>query len=175
MIRARLALALLLCSVAACARVPDTSPIEPTEPEGEGRVLRFAFGTTDGQEVTSENTRGAVTVLLFVTTFDLSSQVVAKHLNEVFHAHHPQIHAAAIAIEAANDAPLVDVFKSSLALDYPVAIADAPELERQVTLGYIGAVPTAIVLSGEGREILRKSGSFSARELDGWVARAQRP
>jgi len=172
-IRFRSALALCLLCLNACARVPDEPPTEASEPEG--RVLQFAFGTTDGQEVTSDNTRGRVTVLLFVTTFDLSSQVVAKHLNEVFHVHRPQIHAAAIALEAANDAPLVDVFKSTLALDYPVALADLPELEHQPTLGTIAAVPTVIVLSGEGRQIVRKSGVFTVRELESWVARAQRP
>jgi len=170
--RSALASSLLLLS-GACARVPDESAVEPPEPEG--RVLQFAFGTTDGQEVTSENTRGRVTVLVFVTTFDLSSQIVAKHLNQVFQAHHPQIHAAAIALEAANDAPLVDVFKSTLALDYPVALADMPELEHQPTLGAIAAVPTAIVLNGEGREIVRKSGVFTVRDLESWVARAERP
>ena len=164
----------LLLAATACARVPDEPAAEPSD-EHEGRVLQFAFGTTDGQEVTSESTRGRVTVLLFVTTFDLSSQIAAKRLNQVLHTHHPQINASAIALEASNDAPLVDVFKSSLGLDYPVAIADMPELAQQPTLGTIGAVPTAIVLSGEGREIVRKSGVFSVHELESWVARAQRP
>jgi hypothetical protein len=165
-----LASLLLLC---ACQRVADEPAREASE--SEGRVLQFALGTTDGEELSSANTRGRVTVLVFVTTFDMASQVVARRLNEVLLAHHPRINAGAIVLEAPKYAPLADVFKSALDLSYPVALADLPMLEQSSGLGEVKSVPTVLVLNGEGREIVRKSGSPTVSELEHWVAHAERP
>jgi hypothetical protein len=164
---------LLLAWVCACQRVPDESPADPVETEGH--VLQFAFGTTDGEELSSATTRGRVTLLVFVTTFDMASQVVAKRVNEVVLTHHPRVNGGAVVLEAPNHAPLVDAFKSALELSYPVALADLPELEQNSGLGAIRSVPTVLVLNGEGREIVRKLGTCTVSELETWVARAERP
>ena len=140
-----------------------------------GQVQRFAFGTMQGEEINSDNTRGSVTVLLFVTTFDLASQVAARRLEQVQHAHRPRIHAGAVVMEAAKYAPLADVFRSSLELSYPVAIADLPTVQQSSTFGEILSVPTALVLDAQGREVVRKSGNFTVSELETWLARAERP
>jgi hypothetical protein len=161
---------LVLCG---CQRVVDEPVAEPVETEG--RVQQFAFGTTNGEELSSTGTRGRVTVLVFLTTFDMGSQVVAKRLNEVALTHHPQINAGAVVLEAPNDAPLVDAFKSALDLSYPVALADLREVEQNSGFGEIRSVPTVVVMNGEGREIVRKTGSATVAELEAWVAHAQRP
>ena len=165
-----LALLLLLC---ACQRVVDEPAADPVETEG--RVQQFDFGTTEGEELSSVTTRGRVTVLVFVTTFDLASQVVAKRLNQVALSHHPRINAGAVVLEPPNHAPLADAFKSALELSYPVALADLPALEQSSGLGEVRSVPTVLVLNGEGREIVRKLGLCTVSELESWVARAQRP
>ena len=165
---------LAVSSLGACQRVDDSAPPELSTPS-KGRVQRFAFGTTQGEEINSDNTRGAVTVLLFVTTFDLASQVAAKRLEQVLHAHRPPIRAGAVVMEAAKYAPLADVFRSSLELSYPVAIADLATVQQSSTFGEILSVPTALVLDAEGREVLRKSGTFTVSELETWLARAERP
>jgi hypothetical protein len=173
---ASFALASLLCLCAcacACQRVVDEPAAEPADTEG--RVLQFAFGTTDGQELNSANTRGRVTVLVFVTTFDLASQVVAKRLNQVVRTHHPRINAGAVVLEAPKYAPLADVFGSALELSYPVALADQPTLEQDSGVGEVRSVPTVLVLSGEGREIVRMPGTCTVAQLESWVARAERP
>jgi len=173
-IRARLiGFALLACTLGACQRVNEAPSAELGQPS-DGRVQRFAFGTTQGEEINSENMRGSVTVLLFVTTFDLASQVAAKRLEQVLRAHRPHIHAAAVVMEAAKYAPLADVFRSSLELSYPVAIADLQAVQQSSTFGEILSVPTALVLDARGREIVRKSGSFTVSELQTWLARAER-
>ena len=161
-------------SLAACQRVDDSPQPELSAPT-HGQVQRFAFGTTEGEEINAENTRGRVTVLLFVTTFDLASQVAAKRLDQVLHAHRPRINAGAVVMEAAKYAPLADVFRSSLELSYPVAIADLLTVQQSSTLGEITSVPTALVLDAQGREIVRKTGNFTVPELESWLARAARP
>ncbi|MES1173367.1 MAG: hypothetical protein ABUL62_03485 [Myxococcales bacterium] len=184
MIRRAFAIALFCQSLGAlaCQRVNDDAhdahdaPAEDAEEsETRGQVQRYVFGTTDGQELSAESMHGRVTVLLFVTTFDLASQVAAKQLNQVFHTHRPRINAGAIVVEAAKYAPLADVFRSTLELSYPVAIADLDTLQRNSTLGEVRSVPTLIVFDAAGREELRKTGSFSPEELNGWITRGERP
>ena len=81
----------------------------------------------------------------------------------------------AVVVEAAKYAPLADVFRSTLELSYPVALADLPALEQSSGLGEVRSVPTVLVLNGEGREIVRKFGVCTVSELESWVSRAERP
>ena len=157
-----------------CQRVPDEAPPVQPSNEASGVVHRFAFGTTQGEELSAESVRGRVTCLLFVTTFDLASQIAAKRLNQLLHAHTPRINAAAVVLEAAKYAPLADVFRSSLELSYPVAIADLPTLQTSSTFGdEVSTVPALLILDAEGREVQRRSGTFTVEELDAWLSRAQ--
>jgi len=112
---------------------------------------------------------------VLVTTFDLASQVAAKRLNQVLHAHRPRINAAAVVLEAAKYAPLADAFRSVLELTYPVALADMDTVQRDSTFGEVASVPTLLVLDAEGREVARKSGNFTVPELEAWLARAEHP
>jgi hypothetical protein len=165
----------LLSLLAACQPValPDSPSSEPSPTRG--LVQRFDFGTTEGEELSSETTRGRVTVLVMVTTFDLASQVAAKRVNQVLHAHRPRINAGAVVLEAAKYAPLADAFRSVLELSYPVALADLGALQQSSTFGEVTSVPTVIVLDAEGREVARKVGNFSVAELESWLARAEHP
>ncbi len=158
----------------ACQRVVDAPLGDASQDESRGQVQRYVFGTTDGEEISADGMHGRVTLLLFVTTFDLASQVAAKRVNQVLHTHRPRINAAAVVLEAAKYAPLADVFKSTLELGYPVAIADLELLQRSSTLGDIDRVPTLLVLDAEGREMYRKNGNFTVEELEGWLEHAQR-
>ena len=166
------ALCLLLLS-GACQRVAEPPAEEPSESDTRGQVQRYVFGTTDGEELSAEGMRGRVTVLLFVTTFDLASQMAAKQLDQVLHTHTPRINAGAVVLEAPKYAPLADVFRSSLQLSYPVAIADLALLTQNSTLGEVRSVPTLIIFDAQGREVLRQYGAFSNEELDAWLTRAR--
>ena len=166
---------LFLCLLGACQRIeePPAEGATDAESEARGQVQRYVFGTTQGEELSSQTMHGRVTVLVFVTTFDLASQVAAKRVNQVFHTHRPRINAGAVVLEAAKYAPLADVFRSTLELSYPVAIADLPTLEQNSTLGEVRSVPTLLVLDAQGREVLRKTGNFSLDDLNQWLRRAE--
>ncbi|HET7544190.1 MAG TPA: hypothetical protein VFK05_30175 [Polyangiaceae bacterium] len=163
----------LLLLVSACQRVVDEPARDESDSDTRGQVQRYVFGTTQGEEISAEGMRGRVTALVFVTTFDLASQLAAKQLNQALHTHRPRINAAAVVLEAPKYAPLADVFRSSLQLSYPVAIADLAMLSRNSTLGEVHSVPTLIVFDPQGREVLRQYGAFSNEELDGWLTRAR--
>lgn len=168
----RIALAGLLLAVA-CQRVAEPLADEPSEGETRGRVQRYVFGTTQGEELSAESMRGRVTALVFVTTFDLASQIAAKRLNQALHTHRPRINAGAVVLEAPKYAPLADVFRTSLDLSYPVALADLAMLAQNSTLGEIRSVPTLVVFDAQGREAWRWSGAFSAEDLESWLTQAR--
>lgn len=169
----RKAASALLLVLAACQRVPDLPAESASDSDTRGQEQRYVFGTTEGEELSAESMRGRVTALLFVTTFDLASQLAAKQLNQALHTHTPRINAGAVVLEAPKYAPLADVFRTSLKLSYPVAIADLELLAQNSTLGEVRSVPTLIILDARGREVLRKYGAFSNEELEGWLTRAR--
>jgi hypothetical protein len=160
----------LLSLLAACSAAPAPAAERPAT---SGEELTFAFGTLDGRTVTGEGTRGRVTAILFVTTFDLSSQVAARRLGEAFRSHVPRFNALAVVLEAAENAVLVDVFRKSMHLSYPVAIADSVELKASA-FDDVDRVPTLFVLDRSGRVRARHSGMFDAHALDAWLADAER-
>jgi hypothetical protein len=157
--------------LAACSAAPPPAAA-PTR--ASGKPIEFAYGTPSGETLTSSNTRGRVTALLFVATFDLPSQVMAKRLDEVVRRHVPRVNAGAVALEAPNDAPLVDVFKTSLGLSYPVALTNSTGFDQPTPFGKLDQVPTLVVLDRHGREVARAQGVVSERDLDDALTRAAR-
>jgi hypothetical protein len=115
-----------------------------------------------------------VTAILFATTFDLASQVEAARLNDLLHRHRPRINVGAVVLEPPKYALLADTFRTSLRLDYPVAIADDETRQGGGPFGRIARVPTLIVLDAAGHEVWRKSGVVALRELEDALRRAQR-
>lgn len=139
---------------------------EPRTPAGPARSapITFAYGTPGGAVISSATTRGRVTALLFVTTFDLPSQVLARHLDDVISRHTPRANAVAIVVEPPMSAPLVEVFKTTLGLRYEVALTGSGE-ERNGPFGDIDRVPTLIVLDRQGREVSRTYGALEPKGI----------
>jgi hypothetical protein len=157
--------------LAGCSSEPR--PVAPAF-EPHGPPIDFAFGTPSGAVVSSNGTRGRVTALLFVASFDLPSQVMAKRLDEVVRRHQPRANAAAVALEAPNDAPLLEVFRTSLDLSYPVALANTTHFDPEQPFGEVDQVPTLVLLDRRGREVARAHGVITARELDDALTAAGR-
>jgi len=147
--------------------------VTPSAPS-RGQPITFLYGTPSGETLSSASTRGRATAILFVTTFDLPSQLMAKRLDAVVREHKPRANAGAVALEAPNDAPLVDVFKSSLGLSYPVALANTTGFDEPSPFGRIDQVPTLVVLDRRGREVARAQGVVTEREIDTALTRAAR-
>jgi hypothetical protein len=157
-----------LCAVAALLVACSSGPPAQTSPTGHrrGAPIEFAYGTPAGDTFSSQTTRGRVTAVLFVTTFDLSSQLMAKRLDHVARTHQPRINAGAVALEPPNSAPLVEVFRTSLELSFPVGMANSTRVDELGPFGAIDRVPVTIVLDARGAEVTRAIGVVSERELD---------
>lgn len=160
----RAAAVLFAALLAACSAKPAPPPAVAAK--ARSAPIEFAFGTPTGETLSSQSTRGRVTALLFVATFDLTSQLMARRLDEVVRRHTPRVNAGAVALEAPNDAPLVDVFRSSLGLSYPVALANSVGFDQPTPFGRLDQVPTLVILDTHGREVARAQGVVSERELD---------
>jgi len=156
-------LALLGLLVVACGASEPETPARP-RPKRSAPIA-FSYGTPTGRVFDSAGTRGRVTAVLFVTTFDLPSQVMARRLDDVVRRHVPRVNAGAVVLEAPNAAPLVDVFKQTLNLHYDVALS-ATGAERDGPFGDMDRVPTLVVLDARGRETFRAAGVLDAREID---------
>jgi hypothetical protein len=159
----------LAISGLACAEV--SAPESPAA-ERLGPPVVFSYGTTSGGELSSGGTRGRATAVLFVTTYDLSSQIEAKRLDEIVRRHRPRANAGAVVLEQPKYAVLADAFRSSLGLGYEVALADAATLAGQGPFGKISHVPTLFVLDRAGRLVWHKSGLATPREIERALAAA---
>lgn len=161
--------ALLFCAlsfVCACGGGPHaTAPPPKSTSETRGPPIRFAYGTTQGTVFSSTESRGRATAVLFVTTFDLVSQAVARTLNDTVRRHRPRANALAVVLEVPKYAVLAESFRQSLGLVYPVALADADTLSGRGPFGPVRVVPTLVVLDRKGRRVWQKVGLVSASEL----------
>lgn len=165
---------LALCLVGCGASTGEAAgPVDPA-PVQRGAPVSYAWGTTDGRVVSSEELRGRATVLLFVTTFDLASQAEAKHLEDLYRTHKPRINAVAVIMEAPKYAPLARSFAEVLGLSYPVALADDATRQGRGPFGVISSVPSWVILDRDARPVFAHAGVVSLRQIERGLRSVQR-
>ena len=159
--RRALLLSLLgLCSCSSSSGPPRAVRVDLGDP------VQFAFGTIDGGELSSDTTRGRTTLLLLVTTYDLPSQAEALLLREVLAAHKPRANAGIVMMEPPHSAALAQVWRDSLGLDLPVAMASPSLLSGDSALGRVNGVPTLLVLDRRGRLVVRREGALNRAQIE---------
>lgn len=115
--------------------------------------------------VSGETMRGRVTALIFITTFDLASQLTARRLGDVLVSFTPRANAAAVVVEAAVYAELLPAYRTALALPFPVVMADFATQRGAGPFGAITRVPTLVVLDRDGRVVSRHEGALEPDEI----------
>jgi hypothetical protein len=165
----RLLLALLLV----CACGGGSAAREPTTPKTATAPLEFEFVAPDGSKFDSASTRGRVTVVLVITTYDLASQLVARRLEDALHTTRPRINVGAVALEPPKYGVLLETFRSSLGLTYPVVLADHLMLSGQGPFGDCSFVPTLFVLDREGRLVSRRQGPLTEKQITAALTEAE--
>lgn len=172
----------VFCCAALCLALASCGGAKPAvdaTSDGSGssseRPLDFEFpGVGDEGSVSSATTRGRVTLLAFVATYDLASQVLLRNIAEVIVGFTPRVNAAAVVLEAPRYAELVPAYRSALGLPYPVVMADFATQQGQGPFGDIERVPVTIVLDREGRQVSRAQGTLTPGELEAALRRASR-
>ena len=142
---------------------------KPAEPKAKFLLSRdlsdWIFATPEGKPYTSEDAKGRVTVLLFLTTYDAASQMAVSRLNLEIHRLKRRINAIGIALEPPNHSLLVGVFRDSLHLTFPLLLPDPATLAGQGPFGAIDVVPTWVILDVYGKEVWRKTGVNAIADL----------
>ena len=163
--RPLVALAVALALVA-CSPPPEAAHDPAVAITPSGPALQFTFEALDGKPLTSESLRGRITVLAFLTTYDFPSQAEARFLSSIARRHTPRLNAAALILEAPENRPLVEAFTSSLALPYPVALADSATIAGEGAFAGLHHVPSIVILDREGREVYRRVGLIEEPALE---------
>jgi hypothetical protein len=125
----------------------------------------FDFVAIDGTRFDVKRVAGRSTVVAFITTYDLGSQVIVRELTAVVRQRAPRINAGAIVLEPPKNAPLVEAYAQSLEIPFPIALADQATLESRGAFGPIGVVPTIVILDADGNEVWRHEGSMTRTEI----------
>ncbi len=141
------------------------------EPD-RGAPVQFTFGTIAGGELTSDNTRGRTTALLFVTTYDLPSQAEAELLRDVLSTHQPVANAAIVMMEPPHSAALAQVWADAIGLKWPIAMASHALMAGESQLGSIAGVPTLIILDRRGRLVAKNEGVLAREAIREHLTRA---
>jgi hypothetical protein len=136
--------------------------------------IQFDFPAAgDDVIVNSQTMRGRVTALVFITTFDLASQLLVRRLAEVITAFTPRANAAAVVIEAPRYAELLPAYRQAMSLPFPVVMADFATQQGGGPFGSITRVPTLVVLDRDGREVWRHLGAVESSEIEAALRRAR--
>ena len=163
---------LWVCLVTSCGPAPEPRPPEPelgaTSAQGDWRGVErhFAFQAIDGRTLTAAGYRGRMTLILFAATYDTASQAQARFVDDVYVRHQPRINALMLALEPAQNAPLVEAFARALGLRYDVALADEATVAGEGPFPGLHHVPALVLLDRDGREVWRGLGVTEARSLD---------
>lgn len=165
-----------------CAPVPASpepsaasTPAPPAVTEAAGAPLVFSFPEVRGKaDVTGESLRGRISIVGFVTTYDLPSQAQVRYLNQLAREHVPRLNVALLVLEPPENREIAAAFADMLGLKYPVAMADAATIRGEGPFAGLHHVPSLVILDREGRERYRYLGMLDAAKLEQAVVDVER-
>jgi len=121
-------------------------------------AVDFAFESLDERPVSAETLRGKVTLIVFLTTSSLPAQAQVDFLVAMAKHDADHVNYAAVALEQRDDRELVEMYRKSLAIPFPMAVADTATLHGQGPFGDVSAVPVTVILDRAGRMVWRVDG-----------------
>lgn len=137
----------------------------PLEPLGKETV--YTFDSLDDRPVSSDAMRGKPAIIAFVTTGDLNSQAQVSYLVHMARKDGDKVSYAVVALHPRKEVVLVEAYKSTLGVEFPVALGDASSTNAAGPFGEIPAVPTTVVLDRNGRIAWKHTGLAKNDELRG--------
>ena len=129
------------------------------------RGPEYAFDSLDARRVDAPSLRGKPTVLVFATTWDLSSQAQIDFLVAMHKHDGDKVNYVMVALQEQKDRELVEAFRSGLHVDFRVAMADKDSIAGGGPFGDVHNVPTVIILDRTGKVAWRRVGLARADEL----------
>jgi hypothetical protein len=139
------------------------------------QALTYRFPLPDGRSIGSNELAGRWTIVLFLTTYDPVSHAIAQRLDAYQHKRTPRINVVAVAMEPPQNAMLVSVFADTLAIGFPVALADQDTLDGNGPLGDVRAVPTLVLLDQQSKVAYRGVGVAAVAEIEAKLDESTKP
>jgi hypothetical protein len=121
-------------------------------------AVDFEFESLDDRPVSAESTRGKPTVLVLVTTGSLSAQAQVDYLVGMAKHDADHVNYAVVALEPRENRALVEIYRRSLNVTFPVAMADDKTLAGASPFGDVSIVPVTVILDRAGRVAWRADG-----------------
>jgi thiol-disulfide isomerase/thioredoxin len=120
--------------------------------------MSFAFDSLDDRPVSSEVSRGKPAVLAFVTTGSLPAQAQVDFLVTMSRNDGDKVFYAVVSLDPRENRELVEIYRKSLGIKFPVAMADEATLAGAGPFGDVSTVPVTILLDRLGRMVWRVDG-----------------
>jgi hypothetical protein len=151
---------------AGCSR--SAAPVEAPvgAPFASGPPIAFSYEALDGKPLSSDTVAGRITVIGFITTYDMASQAEVRFLLGLGRHHTPRLNVAFIVLESRDNRPLVDAFVAALGIPYPVALADPETISGHGSFAGLHHVPSVIILDQQGREAWRHIGLADEAKIE---------
>ncbi len=172
MTRTLLLSTVLATFVAGCGpKQPEGPPIGVSTKEGTATLpsdkpITYAFDPLDDDRpVSSEANRGKPVVLAFITTGDIVCQAQVGFLNAMAKHDGDRVAYAAVALHPRREIVLVETYRKSIGIEFPLALGDASATSPAGPFGEIPAVPTVVVLDRLGRLVWKHTGLAKADEI----------
>ncbi len=151
-------------SVLACGSPAHTTPAGMSLADTSAMASSFEFDSLDARKVSSGALLGKPAVIVFVTTYDpISQQQVTYDLGLA--AELPEVQFVLVALQDASARELVELYRQTMKVPFPVALGDAATIAGGGTLGDVHQVPTTIVLARDGHVAWRHPGGVMPTEL----------
>lgn len=156
--------ALVFALACGCGGAVKTTPIGVSTAEQAGEAPAWAFDSLDARPVSSAAFAGKPVVLVFVTTYDPISQQQVNY-DLPLAQEMPDVTFALVALQDATSRELVEMYRETMHVKWPVAMADPATIAGGGTLGDVHHIPTTIVFSRDGRVAWRHEGGVMPSEL----------
>ena len=127
-------------------------------------ALDFAFDSLDDRSVSGQATRGKPTIIAFVTTGSLPAQAQVDFLVAMAKRDPEHANYALVALDPRDNRELVELYRKSLHVPFPVAMADDDVRSGAGPFGDVTTVPVTVVLDRAGRVVARVAGRVAKSE-----------
>ena len=143
-------LVVLASGLTSCGGTTPEPPVGASVVAGPSKV-DFAFDSLDDRPVTSEAMRGKPTLIVFVETGDRWSPAQVNFFVVMAKYDGDKVNYVVVALEPRSNRELVEAYRGSLGVTFPVALADPQSLSGAGPFGKWIGLPTIVLLDRSGR------------------------
>ena len=152
-----------LVFVVACGGGAKTTPAGMSAGDGVDAPV-WEFSSLDARPVASGAFGGKPVALVFVTTYDPICQQQVNYdiaLADEF----PNVSFALVALQEPSSRELVEIYRDTLKIKFPVALADAATIAGGGTLGDVHRIPATVLIGRDGKIAWRHDGGVMPAEM----------